>query len=128
MRHGFAPYTRHLDNLFVPTPTSPTPHPLNLTMSTILTRSCWVPFRKLPIFSTVDDIFAPQIDQIYHFIQILLGPILNFERRTPADFCPECHPPPPPPPPLVNPLSNSAGNVAPRWVYQAILIEISVRL
>ena len=33
--------------------------------------------------------------QIYHFIQILLGPILNFERHTPTDFYLECAPNPP---------------------------------
>ena len=29
----------------------------------------------------------PQIDQIQHFIQILFGLILNFERRTPTEVC-----------------------------------------
>ena len=37
-------------------------------------------------FQHVDNLFAPKIDQIYHFIRILLDPILNFERRTPTDF------------------------------------------
>ena len=46
-----------------------------------------------PHFRHLDDLFAPQIDQIYNFIQILLGPILNFEPRTPTDFYPECPPP-----------------------------------
>ena len=32
-------------------------------------------------FQHVDALFAPQIDQIYHLIQNLLGPVLNFERR-----------------------------------------------
>ena len=31
-----------------------------------------------------------RIDQIYHFIQILLSPILNFKWRTPTDFYEEC--------------------------------------
>ena len=44
---------------------------------------------EAPHFQHVDAIFAPQIDQIYHFIQILLGPVLNFERRIPTDFDPE---------------------------------------
>ena len=26
---------------------------------------------------------------------------------------------------MANPLSNPAGNVAPRWVYQAILVEMT---
>ena len=51
-----------------------------------------------PHFRHLDDLFASKFDQIYHFIQILLGPILNFERCTPTDFDPECPPPPPPPP------------------------------
>ena len=39
-------------------------------------------------------IFLPtQIYQIYHYIQILLGPISNFERRTPTDFYPSASPP-----------------------------------
>ena len=45
---------------------------------------------EAPHFQHVDALFAPQIDQIYHFIKILLGPILNFQRRTPTDFDPEC--------------------------------------
>ena len=59
MRRGFAPHFRHLDDLFAPK---------NLTMSTILFRSCWVPYFEAPHFQHVDDLFAPQIDQIYHFI------------------------------------------------------------
>ena len=44
MCRDFAPHFRHLaDNLFAPQ---------NLTMSTILFRSCWVPFQKPPIFTT----------------------------------------------------------------------------
>ena len=85
MRRGFAPHSRHLDDLFAPQ---------NWTTPTISFRSCWVHF-EAPHFQHVDALFAPQIDQIYHFIQILLGPILNFERRTPTDFDPECPPPPP---------------------------------
>ena len=38
---------------------------------------------KAPLFQYVDDLIAPQIGKIYRFIQNLLGPILNFERRTP---------------------------------------------
>ena len=49
-----------------------------LTMSTILFRSCWVPIPS-HTFSACRRFFAPQIDQIYHFIQILLGPVLNFD-------------------------------------------------
>ena len=48
---------------------------------------------ETPHFQHVDDLFAPKIDQIYNFIQILLGPIFNFEPRTPTDFYPECPPP-----------------------------------
>ena len=49
MRRGFAPHFRHLDDLFAP-------H--NLTMSTILFRSCWVPFRS-PTFSACRRSFCP---------------------------------------------------------------------
>ena len=78
MCRGFAPHFWHLDDLFAPK---------NLTLSTILFRSCWVPFRSPPISACIRS-FCPQKDQIYHFIQILLGPILNFERCTPTDFDP----------------------------------------
>ena len=60
-------------------------------MSTILFRSCWV-HSENPHFQHVDDLFTPKIDQIYNLIQIFLGPILNFEPRTPTDFYPECPP------------------------------------
>ena len=64
-------------------------------MSIILFRSSWILFRKPPIFSMyVDDLFAPQNDQIYHFIQILFSLILNFEWRTPADLLPGLPPGP----------------------------------
>ena len=53
-----------------------------------------------PHFWHQGDLFAPppqkkkkkkkKNDQIYHFIKILLGPVLNFERRTPTDLYPEC--------------------------------------
>ena len=49
MRRGFAPHFRHLDDLFAPQ---------NLTMSTILFRSCWVPFRNPP-FSACRRSFCP---------------------------------------------------------------------
>ena len=49
MRRGFAPHFRHLDDLFAPQ---------NLTMSTILFRSCWVPFRS-PTFSACRRSFCP---------------------------------------------------------------------
>ena len=99
MRRGFAPHFRQLDDLFAP---------LNLTMSTILFRSCWVPFRNPP-FSACRRSFCPQIDQIYNFIQILLGPILNFEPRTPTD-----PPPPPPPPRVLMPANPKTHRPAPR--------------
>ena len=50
MRRGFAPHFRHLDDLFAPQ---------NLTMSTILFRSCWVPFRNPP-FSACRRSLCPQ--------------------------------------------------------------------
>ena len=49
IRRGFAPQFRHLDDLFAPQ---------NLTMSTILFRSCWVPFQS-PTFSACRRSFCP---------------------------------------------------------------------
>ena len=43
-----------------------------------------------PHFRTWTIFLPPKIYQIYQFIQNLLGPILNFEQRTPTDFYPEC--------------------------------------
>ena len=83
MRRGFAPHFRQLDDLFAPQ---------NLTMSTILFRSCWVPFRS-PTFSARRRSFCPpNWPNLSFFFQILLGPVLNFELRTPTDFDPECPP------------------------------------
>ena len=42
----------------------------------------------------MDDFLPPKFDHVYHFIQILLGRILNFERRTPTDFYPDLKMPP----------------------------------
>ena len=36
--------------------------------------------------------WPPNLTQVYHFYQILLGPIFNFMRWTPTDFYPECPP------------------------------------
>ena len=112
-------------------------------MSTILFRSCWVPFQNPP-FSVCRQSFWPspppppppppppqkKIDLIFHFIQIVLGPILNFERGTPTDFYPECppstphphhHPPPTPTPP---PTLNSSLGLAGGKHYQKFSIPI----
>ena len=51
------PHFWHLDDLFALA---------NLTMSTILFRSCWVPFRSPP-FSACRRSFYPKFDQIYHY-------------------------------------------------------------
>ena len=57
MRRGFAPHFRHLDDLFAPNMCVPGEA---LTLSTILFRSCWVPFRSPPFsFQHVDDLFRP---------------------------------------------------------------------
>ena len=82
MRRGFAPHFRHLDDLF-----APQIWPCLLFYSDLVGSHF-----EAPHFQHVDALFAPQIDQIYNFIQILLGPVLNFERRTPTDFDPECPP------------------------------------
>ena len=62
---------------------------------------CWVSFtQKPPIFSMWTILLPPKLSKFhksrYCFIKILLGPILNFKRRTPTDFDPECFVPPPP--------------------------------
>ena len=78
MRRGFAPLFRHLDDLF-----APKIWPCLLFYSDLVGSHF-----EAPHFQHIDAPFAPQIDQIYHFIQILLGPVLNFERRNPTDFDP----------------------------------------
>ena len=82
MRRGFAPHFRHLDD-----PPPPQIWPC-LPFYSDLVGSHF----EAPHFQHVDDLFASKFDQIYHFIQILLGLILNFERCTPTDFDPECPP------------------------------------
>ena len=47
-----------------------------------------------PIFSIWTIFLPPKFDHVYHFIQILLNAILNFERRTPTDFTWSAPPPP----------------------------------
>ena len=69
MRHGFAPHFPHLDDLFAPQ---------NLTMSTILFRSCWVPFRS-PTFSACRRSFCPQNWPNLSFYSGLVGS--RFELR-----------------------------------------------
>ena len=93
MRHGFAPHFRHLDDLFAPQ---------NLTLSTILFRSCWVQFRSPP-FSACRRSFCPPNWLNLSFYSDLVGSILNFEQHTPTDFDPEWPPPTPPPSPPPHP-------------------------
>ena len=69
MRHGFASHFRHRDDLFAPQ---------NLTLSTILFRSCWVPFRSPP-FSACRRSFCLQIWPNLSFYSDLVGS--HFELR-----------------------------------------------
>ena len=53
------------------------------------------PISKALHFQHVDGLFAPpKLTKCYHFIQILLGSILNFKRRNPIVFYLECPPDP----------------------------------
>ena len=63
MRRGFAPHFRHLDDLFAPQ---------NLTLSPILFRSCWVPFRSPP-FSACRRSFCSQNWPNLSFYSDLVG-------------------------------------------------------
>ena len=68
-------------------------------------------YNKSPPFSACRRSFCPPklTKSINHFIQILLGPIFNFERRTPTDFYPECPHPPTPTPPGNNNTTDLVG-------------------
>ena len=52
---------------------------------------------EAPHFQHVDDLFASKFDQIYHFIQILLGPSWT-SSGAPLLILTQSAPPPPPPP------------------------------
>ena len=88
MRRSFAPHFRHLDDLFAPQ---------NLTMSTILFRSCWVPFRS-PTFSACRPSFCPPNWPNRSFYSDLVGSRFELQAAHPYWFCPECRPPTPTPP------------------------------
>ena len=68
--------------------------PPNLTMSTISFRSCWVPYRKPPFSGCWWSFCTPNWPDLSFYPD--LGPILNFEWRTPTDFYLEPGPPPKP--------------------------------
>ena len=87
MRRGFAPHFRHLDDLFAPQ---------NLTMSTILFRSCWVPFRS-PTFSACRRSFCPPNWPNVSFYSDLVGSRFELRAAHPYWFSPGVPPPPPPP-------------------------------
>ena len=91
MRRGFATHFRHLDDLFAPQ---------NLTLSTILFRSCWVPFRSTP-FSACRRSFCPQNWPNLSFYSDLVGSHFELRAVHPYWFWPGVPPPPPPPPPGV---------------------------
>ena len=89
MRRDFAPHFRHLDDLFAPQ---------NLTLSTILFRSCWVPFRSPP-FSACRRSFCPPNWPNLSFYSDLVGSHFELRAVHPYWFWPGVPPPPPPPPP-----------------------------
>ena len=84
MRRGFAPHFRHLDDLFAPK---------NLTMSTILFRSCWVPFRS-PTFSACRRSFCPQNWPNLSFYSDLVGSRFELRAAHPYWFWTGVPPPP----------------------------------
>ena len=84
MRRGFAPHFRHLDDLFAPQ---------NLTMSTILFRSCWVPFRNPP-FSACRRSFCPKNWPNLQFHSDLVGSHFELRAAHPYWFLPGVPPPP----------------------------------
>ena len=83
MRRGFAPHFRHLDDLFAPQ---------NFTMSTILFRSCWVPFRNPP-FSACRRSFCPQNWPNLSFHSDLVGSHFELRAAHPYWFLPGVPPP-----------------------------------
>ena len=83
MRRGFVPHFRHLDDLFASQ---------NLTLSTILFRSCWVSFRN-PHFQHVDDLFAPQNWPNLSFYSDLVGSHFELRAAHPYCFWPRVPPP-----------------------------------
>ena len=83
MRRGFAPHFRHLDDLFAPQ---------NLTLSTILFRSCWVPFRSPP-FSACRRSFCPQNWPNLSFYSDLVGSHFELRAVHPYWFWPGVPPP-----------------------------------
>ena len=83
MRRGFAPHFRHLDDLFAPQ---------NLTMSTILFRSCWVPFRS-PTFSACRRSFCPPNWPNLSFYSDLVGSRFELRATHPYWFWPGVPPP-----------------------------------
>ena len=83
MRRGFAHHFRHLDDLFAPK---------NLTLSTILFRSCWVPFRSPP-FSACRRSFCPQNWPNLSFYSDLVGSHFELRAVHPYWFWPGVPPP-----------------------------------
>ena len=85
MRRGFAPHFWHLDDLFAPQ---------NFTISTILFRSCWVPFRS-PTFSACRRSFCPPNWPNLSFYSDLVGSRFELRAAHPYWFWPGVPPPPP---------------------------------
>ena len=83
MPRGFAPHFRHLDDLFAPQ---------NLTMSTILFRSCWVSFRSPP-FSACRRSFCPPNWPNLSFYSDLVGSHFELLAAHPYCFWPRVPPP-----------------------------------
>ena len=72
--------------IFAPTPPPPPPTPTHPTPTPH-------PPTPPPNFQHLDafrpSFCLPNLTKVYHFIQILLGPILKLKRHTPTDFNPE---------------------------------------
>ena len=83
MRRGFAPHFQHLDDLFAPP---------NLTLSTILFRSCWVQFRSPP-FSQCRRSFCPQNWLNPSFYSDLVGSHFELRAAHPYWIWPRVPPP-----------------------------------
>ena len=84
MRRGFASCFRHLDDLFAPQ---------NFTLSTILFRSCWVPFRSPPL-SACRRSFCSQNWPNLSFYSDLVGSHFELRAVHPYWFWPGVPPPP----------------------------------
>ena len=116
MQRSFAPHFRHLDDLFVPQ---------NLTLCTILFRSCCVPFRSPP-FSACRWSFCPQNWPNLSFYSDLVGSHFELRAVYPYWFWPGVPPPPPPPPPPRASSLPAISEMTTKPLPEPMLTKISV--